>query len=195
MKNKNKIKKFIYILCGLGLLLWVLFRVSVLVAQNRQQVFNVSRDVAESGRPVWVMHVKNESDILREPITIKDNRALVSGGRVGLFRAGEKIGNGEIVSVSAKIDIDTGMYVIKTKNVQDGLQYAEYRRNGYFVPSYSVNNGKVFILQNGLAIARDVVVARQDADNALITQGLDDGDIVILSDVQDGEKVQEQFQK
>jgi hypothetical protein len=133
--------------------------------------------------------MENKSGVLHEPITVENNRAYVTGNRVGLFRAGQKIGDGKIASVSQKIDLDTGMYVIKTTNVPNGLQYVEYTRNGYFVPVYAVVDENVFVYENGIATLRKVIVAHSDADVALITQGLHDGDIVILSKVASGEKV------
>ncbi|MFQ6739416.1 MAG: hypothetical protein ACLRFJ_01990, partial [Alphaproteobacteria bacterium] len=105
--------------------------------------------------------------------------------------AGQSVSTGKIISVSSKIDLDTGMYVIKTRGVSDGLQYAEYRRNGYFVPVYAVHDNQVFVFENGVATPHKVVVAREDANRMLITQGLNDGDRVILSNVSVGDKVQE----
>ena len=154
-----------------------------------EESISISRDVADNGTPVMTMVAKNSSDVLHEPITVENNRAYVTGNRVGLFRVGQKIGDGKIASVSQKINLDTGMYIIKTSGVADGLQYVEYVRNGYFVPVYAVVGENVFVYENGVATTRHVIVAHSDADVALITQGLHDGDIVILSKVTPGEKV------
>lgn len=189
IKQPKKIKQYIYVLCILGLLFWIGFRIFALIQQGNQQVFNISRDVAENGTPVLTITMENKSGVLHEPITVENNRAYVTGNRVGLFRAGQKIGDGKIASVSQKIDLDTGMYVIKTTNVPNGLQYVEYTRNGYFVPVSAVVDENVFVYENGIATLRKVIVAHSDADVALITQGLRDGDIVILSKVTSGEKV------
>jgi len=184
-----KYKKWFYIFAVIGLVFWVGFRITALVSQSEQTVFNMSRDIEDNGTPVITVMAKNSSGVLHEPITIENNRAYVTSGRVGLFRAGQKVGGGQIKSVSQKIDLDTGMYVIKTTNVPNGLQYVEYTRNGYFVPVYAVVDGNVFVYENGTAVLRKVIVAHSDADVALITQGLHDGDIVILSKVASGEKV------
>ena len=77
----------------------------------------------------------------------------------------------------------------------DHQGYVEYRRNGYFIPVYAIVKDGVYVVENGYAKYREVIIARQDADFALITQGLDDGDIVILSSVSENEKVQEQIKK
>lgn len=189
ISNPEKIKKWIYIFCVCVLAFWLIFRIVSLILQHNQSVFNISRDVATNGTPVVVMTAQNTSGILREPITIDNNRAYVSGNRVGLFRPGQRVGGGKITSVSQNINLDTGMYVIKTSGVEDGLQYVEYNRNGYFVPVYAVVNDNVFVYENGRAVLRRVIVAHSDADTALITQGLHDGDVVILSHVADGETV------
>ena len=189
IKNPERVKKWIYILTVAALVFWILFRITMLVIQHNQTVFNISRDVAANGTPVITMTAKNSSGVLHEPITVEKNKAYVTGMRVGLFRAGQKIGDGKIASVSQKINLDTGMYVIKTTGVPDGLQYVEYTRNGYFVPVYAVVDNNVYVYENGVANLRKVIVAHSDADVALITQGLHDGDIVILSKVSDGEKV------
>lgn len=192
MKYLEKIlkhKKLLYVFVIVGLLFWIGFRITMLVAQYDQEVFNMSRDIENNGTPILTMTAQNSSGVLHEPLTVEKNRAYVTSGRVGLFRAGQKIGDGKIVSVSHNINLDTGMYVIKTANVADGLQYVEYTRNGYFVPVGAVVDNNVFVYENGTAVLRKVIVAHSDADVALITQGLHDGDIVILSKVSDGEKV------
>lgn len=189
IQDAQKIKKWIYIVSVTGVVFWFLFRITMLIIQHNQGVFNMSRDMAENGSPVTVVTVNNASGVLHEPITVENNRAYVTGSRVGLFRAGQKVGDGKIVSVSQNINLDTGMYVIKTSGVADGLQYVEYTRNGYFVPVYTVVGNDVFVYENGFAKLRHVIVAHSDADVALITQGLHDGDMVILSKVSDGEKV------
>ena len=78
---------------------------------------------------------------------------------------------------------------MRTSGVDDGLQYAEFETVGFFVPLYAVNDGIVMIDDNGIATPRDVKIIRQDADKALV-DGLQDGDVVILSKVSAGDKVQ-----
>ncbi len=188
--NRPRTKKRKYALLVLIVIAWVLFRFAMIAAENRLVVFNPARGAADTGIVVNAIDVKRTDGIVREPLTVRGNRALVSGARASLFRAGQKIGNGEIVSVSSNIDLNTGMYGVRTRGVADGLNFAETKISGYFVPAYAVTNGTVFVLSDGHAQIRNVRVARIDADNAVITSGLNDGDIVILSNVSDGEKVQ-----
>ncbi|MFQ6739334.1 MAG: hypothetical protein ACLRFJ_01545, partial [Alphaproteobacteria bacterium] len=98
------LKKILYVLIIVGIIFWIGFRIWTLVVEHNQVVFNTARASAENGIPVSVMIAKNETDVLYEPLTIKNNRALVTGARVGLFRAGQSVSTGKIISVSSKID-------------------------------------------------------------------------------------------
>ncbi len=171
------------------MVLWVIYRFAAIAAEGRLAVFNPVRSAAEIGAPVETMIVQNKSGILREPILIQNNRGYVSYARVGKFAAGQKIGDGKITSVSSQIDLDTGMYIVRTRGASNGTQYAEYVAKGIFVPVYAVTNNTVMVARDGVANAVQVTVARQDADNALITSGLKDGDVVILSNIDDAAPV------
>lgn len=172
------------------LVLWVVFRFTMIGIENARSVYNAARVAETDGVPVVVQQIERTSGVLREPIAVKSNRAYVASGRAHKFGAGQHVAGGVIVSVSPDIDLDSGMHVVRTRGVADGLQYAEFRATGHFVPVYAVNNGVVMVADGDIARARDVVVARQDADNALISSGLNDGDVVILTRVSDGEKIQ-----
>lgn len=172
------------------LVLWVVFRFTMIGIENARSVYNAARVAQTDGVPVVVQQIERTSGVLREPIAVKSNRAYVASGRAHKFGAGQHVAGGVIVSVSPDIDLDSGMHVVRTRGVADGLQYAEFRATGHFVPVYAVNNGVVMVADGNIARARDVVVARQDADNALISSGLNDGDVVILTRVSDGEKIQ-----
>ena len=170
--------------------LWCVFRFTMIGIEHARVVFNASRDAAQNGVPVVAITLSRTSGDLREPIAVKDNRAYVSSGRVNKFGVGQHVGSGVIVSVSGGIDLDSGMHIIRTRGVADGLQYAEYRATGYFVPVYAINNGVVMVADGNIARTRNVRVGRQDAENALVESGLRDGDIVILTRVSDGDKIQ-----
>lgn len=188
--SSPKGRKLVYIVCAAILLGWVIFRFAAVASENSLYVFNASRVAADVGAPIQAVEVYKKTDVLKEPISVKNNRAYVSGSRVDKFSAGQNIGDGKIVSVSANIDLDSGMHVIRTRGVSDGLQYAEFVGNGYFIPAYAVNNESVFVIEDGKAVLRDVKVVRQDSETAFISEGLSDGDKVILSKVKAGDKVQ-----
>jgi hypothetical protein len=78
---------------------------------------------------------------------------------------------------------------VRTSGVSDGLQFAEFSADGYFIPLYAISDGVVFVAQDGVAVARQVNVVRQDSENAYVASGLNDGDVVILSKVKSGDKV------
>lgn len=158
------------------------------VEQNTK-VFNIARNNIENGLPVDVLEMHKTDGVLYEPLNIKNNRAFVDGKRVKLFKAGQKIGNCKIVSVSQNIDLDYGMHVIKTKNCENGLQNVELKANGFYVPVSAIVGNTVFVADGEIAHAREIVISGRDSQNALIKSGLNDGDIVILSDVRDNQKI------
>lgn len=188
--HRPRNKKIFYVLCVVALVLWVMFRFAVIGAENRLVVFNPARAAVTDGVPVAVLNMTPRDDILRTAIMVKNNRAFVSAARAHMLRAGQKIGDGTIASVAQNIDIDTGMYAVRTRGVADGLQLAEIPSNGFFVPVYALNNGAVFIVRDGVAVHTPVKIAAQDSDNALVSAGIKNGDIVILSRVNDGDKIQ-----
>lgn len=185
----TKMKRFFTILLIAVLVGWVIFRFAAVASENSRHVFNAARVAIDQGTPIEAITVSRTDGVLREPIAVKNNRALVSGARVEKLRAGQKIGDGKIVSVSRNIDYDTGMHVVRTSGVSDGLQFAEISGNGYYVPVSAIENGVVMVVDGDVAEARHVTVAAQDASVAYITGGLNNGDRVILSHVNPGTKV------
>ena len=186
----KKFKKIAYISLVEILVGWVIFRFAAVASENARFVFNASRVAADTGAPVLAIEMANTSGTLYEPLSVQNNRAYVSGARAKKLRAGQKVGDGKIVSVSSNIDYDTGMYVVRTSGVADGLQMVEFVADGYFVPLYAITDGMVYVAENGVATARTVEIARQDSENAYIKSGLKNGDVVILSSVRAGDKVQ-----
>jgi len=188
--RRPRTKKRLYVVLVVILALWVMYRFAVIGAEKRLQVFNPVRAAADVGYVVDIQTAEKRTDVLTEPMTVKNNRALVSGARAHALRSGQKVGDGVIVSVSSNIDLDTGMHVVRTRGVSDGLNFAEYQATGYFVPTSAVVNDTVYVVQDGVARARRVHVARSDAETSVITDGLREGDQVILSHIDDGQKVQ-----
>ena len=165
------------------------YRFYAVSKENNFEVFNIIRNNAQNGIPVQVLDVQKTDGVLLEPITIKNNRAFVSGKRLVAFKAGQKVGNCRIVSVSKNIDLDTGMHVIKTSGCENGLQYAENIKNGFYVPVPALRGNTVYVAQDGTAQLREIVIENRDMNNALIKSGLNSGDLVILSNVKNGEKI------
>ncbi len=185
----RKSKNIIYCLVVGVLVLVFGYRFYVVAREHSTNVFNITRNNIENGIPVDVLSMSETDGVLYEPLTIKNNRAYVSGARINTFKAGQKIGDCKIVSVSHNIDLDTGMHVIKTSKCADGLQYVEIERRGFYIPSSAVRGNALYVADSGVARLRDIVIAGRDSQNVLVKSGLQNGDIVILSDVKDGEKI------
>lgn len=188
--RRPRTKKRLYVVLVIIVALWVMYRFAVIGAENRLQVFNPIRAASDIGYVVDIQTAEKQTGVLTEPMTVKNNRALVSGVRARALRSGQKVGDGVIVSVSPNIDLDTGMHVVRTRGVADGLNFAQYQATGYFVPTSAIVNDTVYVVEDGIARARRVHVARSDAETSVITDGLHDGDQVILSHINDGAKVQ-----
>ena len=165
------------------------YRFYAVSSENNFEVFNIVRNNAQNGVPVHVLKMQKTDGILYEPLTIKNNRAFVSGVRLSAFKAGQKVGDCKIVAVSYNIDLDTGMHVIRTSGCADGLQYAENKKNGFYIPVSALHGNNVLVAENGIAQSREVVIENRDLENVLIKSGINAGDVVILSSVQQGEKI------
>ncbi|MBR6010234.1 MAG: hypothetical protein IKP35_02340 [Alphaproteobacteria bacterium] len=191
LKNLNtpKNKKIIYRTLVVLAVLIVGYRFYSVERENSFKVFNIIRNNMENGTPVEILKMEKTNGVLLEPLTIKNNRAYVSGSRISVFKPGQKIGNCKIVSVSHNIDLDTGMHVIKTSGCQNGLQYVEKEKNGFYVPVSAIHGNAVYVENNGVAQIRETVIEDRDAQNALIKSGIADGDVVILSNVTENEKI------
>lgn len=184
-KSKTVIYTILFVLVAFAFV----YRFYAVRVENNFEVFNIIRNNDKNGVPSYVLNMQKTDGVLYEPITIKNNRGFVSGVRLPLFKQGQKIGDCKIVSVSQNIDLDSGMHVIKTSKCQDGLQYAEIHKNGFYVPVSALHGNAVYVLENDVAVLREIVIENRDTQNALVKSGLNDGDIVILSNIHNGEKV------
>ena len=187
--RSKKIKHMFFIALVVIMVGWVIFRFTAFASENARYVFNASRVAADVGLPVESVTVQKSSGTLYEPLSVKNNRAYVSAERASKLRTGQKIENGKITYVSKSIDLGTGMYLVRTSGVSDGLHYAEFTTDGIFVPLYAISDNSVFVVKDNIAVQRDIKIARQDSENAYVESGLHTGDIVILSKVQSGIKV------
>lgn len=185
----RKSKNVIYVIVVAAIVFAFGYRFYTVARENNFDVFNITRVNSENGTPVNILRMRETDGILYEPITIKNNRAFVSGKRVNIFRVGQKIGNCKIVSVSKRIDLDTGMHVIKTSGCADGLQYVENKKNGFYIPMSAIHGNIIYVADGDVARATNIEIENQDMQNALIKSGVQHGTIVILSTVQDNQKI------
>lgn len=185
----RKSKNVIYLIVGCLVLFAFAYRFYVVEAERNANVFNIIRNNASTGTPVNVITVSGQDGILHEPVNIRNNRAYVAGNRVGMFKVGQSVGNCKISYVSNNIDLDTGMYVIKTSKCEDGLRFIENKKHGFYVPVSAVSGNYVYIVNGDIAQKREVVISGRDLQNVVIQSGLNNGDMVILSNVKDNQKI------
>lgn len=186
----RKVKNIIYTIVISVVVGVFCFRFYTVAQEKNRSVFNITRNNIEHGTPVTVMKIQETDGILYEPLNIKNNKAYVSGARVKLFFAGQSLGDCQIISVSHGIDLDSGMHLIKTKKCSDGLKYAQQKRRGFYVPVSAVFGNVVYVVKDGVAHARDIIVVARDSQNVLIKSGIQNDDIIVLSNVKDNEKIQ-----
>lgn len=182
-------KKIIYIVTALSFVGWAGYRIYVINTENNRVVFNSERDAEKNGLSVSTLTVHKRIDFLYEPLVVKNNIAYVSADRVSKFTIGQNVDNGIIVSISRNIDLDSGMHIIKTSGQTNGLHYAKIQRNGIFVPIDAISDSSVMVSENGIVSKRAIIISDQDSKQALVSSGLNEGDIVILSPVQIGRKI------
>ncbi len=187
--NDKKMKKTVYTAVLAILALWFVYRFVMVAIESRMVVFNPVRDMAQNGIVVDTITVQQKTGVIKTPLSVEDNRAYVSDVHRRILKVGQKIGDGTIVAVANQLDFDTGMYVVKTKNVSDGVAYAESECNGYFIPAYAVRDGKVMRAESGVSTVVSVDVVASDSDYSCVSKGVNDGDEIILSKVDAGQKV------
>jgi len=187
--NDKKIKRILWIAVFIGFAGWFVYRFVMVAIESRMTVFNPVRDMQVNGTVVSSTVVQRRDGFIKLPIVVENNRAYVSGAKKEKLAPGQKLDSGEIISVSKNLDFDSGMYIVKTRNVPDGINYVHITQNGYFVPAYASHDSVVMVARNGVAEARNIESCGQDVDFVCISAGLSDGDIVILSKVDAGQKV------
>ena len=167
----------------------VIYRFVAFGLEQHKSVFNMTRDAELHGVPVSVMDAKKSDGVIYEPLFVNDNRGYVSSMRVARCKPGQKItGGGEVASVSASLDLDTGMHVVRTRGATNGAHTVEIRENGFYVPTDAVKNGTVFVVRDGVAHAVSINVVRGDGEHTMIT-GVSDGDVIITSHIADGDLI------
>lgn len=185
----RKYKNIFYIVVLAIVFIWIIYRFTMVYIENNLHVYNIARENLSKGVVIdtLVMHKQNGS--LFFPINVKNNKIFVPGNQIKNFKVGQNLGNCKIVHISSDVDLDTGVYVIQTAGCIDGLQYVELKYDGYFVPVYAIKNNSVMIVQNGIAVKKNIVVKNIDLKNAVVESGIEDGDIVILTSIPEFKKV------
>ncbi|MBO4745448.1 MAG: hypothetical protein J5613_00040 [Alphaproteobacteria bacterium] len=187
--DDEKIKKIAYRAVLVVAILWFIYRFVMVAVESQMVVYNPIRAAQSEGILVETVVANQKNDIIKMPIDIKNNRAYVSGEYRNKLRAGQKVDEGEVASVSSGLDLDTGMYVVRTRGVSDGVRFVSVPAKGYFIPAYAVRDGVVMVIDSGVAVARQVDIVAQDMEYACVVGDIKEGDIVILSKVTSGQKI------
>ena len=187
--NDKKVKKIVYTAVFGVLILWFVYRFVMVAIESRMVVFNPVREMTQNGIVVDTITVHQKTGVIKTPLSVENNRAYVSEAHRRMLKVGQKIEDGTIVSVAGQLDLDTGMYIVKTKDVQNGVRYAESECSGYFVPTYAINDGVIMRAESNASVAVPVTIIASDADNSCVSGDVKDGDQIILSKVSVGQKI------
>ena len=187
--NDKKVKKIVYTAVLGVFVLWFVYRFIMVAIESHMDVFNPVRNAAQNGIMVDTIIAERKTGVIKMPLSVENNRAYVSAAHRRGLKVGQKIGDGEIIYVANNLDLDTGMYIVKTKNVADGVVFAESECSGFFVPTYALRDGVIMRAESGVAEAVSVNVNASDSDFSCVTGDIKDGDIIILSKVDSGQKI------
>jgi len=189
LKNFKPSNKNLLMALAAVVVMLVAYRAIQISIENRRVVFNIAREHAAHGTPVETMTARTQTGHLMEPVAVKNNRIYVSGARVGRFKVGQRLsGGGRITSVSNRIDLDTGLFALRTSGAPDGNHSVMIEHSGVFMPLHAVSGSSVMVVENGISARRSVIVIASDAETAVV-RGLLDGDIVILTRVASNVKI------
>ena len=130
--RSKKIKHMFFIALVVIMVGWVIFRFIAFASENARFVYNASRVAAENGLPVEYVTVNIESGTLYEPLSVKNNRAYVSGERASKMRAGQKIENGKI-NTNEVIEFEVSGEQIEAIHMM-------HANTSFFKTIFSINN-------------------------------------------------------
>lgn len=187
--SDKKIKKIVYTSVFVVLAIWFLYRFVMVAIESRMVVFNPVRDAGQNGIVVDTIVAEQKTGIIKTPLSVENNRAYVSGAHRRGLKVGQKVGSGEITYVGNQLDLDTGMYIVKTKNVDDGVVFAETECSGFFIPTYAVRESQIMRAESGSAAVVSVSVSASDSEFSCVSGDIHDGDIIVLSKVSAGQKI------
>jgi hypothetical protein len=133
-------KKLIIFLTILIIALVTSNRVNELRRDANLEIHNIARIHGENGVPINFVIAERREDYLEFPIYIESGRALVSAARVKRFEVGMTVKNenARITSVSNRIDLDSGMFVVRFSKNITGNFFIQKRHTGFFLPLDSV---------------------------------------------------------
>lgn len=205
----NKKRTIIYLLCIAAIFLAVIIKQRVVTAKREKKIASTFSEWQERGKPVVVEAVKKGNVRLFTKMTVVAaaggereyegyvptavREKLMSGQEVFLKgNDGDEKPAGRVVDVAQVIDIDTGMFHIRVV-LDDGASLEDrqvvYVHTGMFEDVICVSNdvlnkeGDRYVLWTaigGRAHQKSVEVRERNGYGAIIHQGLDDGELLIV---------------
>ena len=115
---------------------WTAYRIDRLGADKNLRINNIVRIHTETGIPQSTVVAEQTSEFLLEAVHVTNGRALVSGSRIGRFRVGQGVlgENSRVTMVSNRVDIDSGMYIVRFSGNISGTVMVMRRYTGFFLP-------------------------------------------------------------
>lgn len=191
-------------ICILGFVS-VVIRIGVVNFERGRPIVNFASEWAKHGKPVIVKGIKQENIPVFKKFTVtavsdKAARGFVTADvaqelkeNQEIYSAGDNSLYGKISKVSMELDIDTGMFPIEVElnnAVSSGSRFVVFAKTHNFSQAIAVPNeildisGDDFYLwkaENAKAKRIKVSVGSRNGYGAIITEGIQQGDLVIFS--------------
>jgi len=167
-KNSKILARIAITLVVMFFAAWTLYRIDRLGADKDLRINNIVRIHAETGIPQRKLVAEKTTDFLLEPVHVSNGRALVSGSRIGQFQVGQGVlgQNSRVTFVSNRIDIDTGMYIVRFSGNISGTVMVMRRYTGFFLPLEAELPPGVRVISRDAK--RQVVMGLQDGQEVVI---------------------------
>jgi len=147
---------------------WTAYRIERLGAGEDLRINNIVRIHTETGVPRNTITVHRSTDFLLEPIHVSNGRAWVSASRVGRFEVGQGVQghNARITFVARRLDINTGMFLVRFSGNVNGTVMVMRQYTGFFLPlEAELPDGTRVIARDG---RRQVVAGLQEGQEIVI---------------------------
>lgn len=214
MNRKRNWIYFILVLVSFFLIVW---KQQDVIRERNQTVVSSVSEWEEKGRPVVVEEVRKKDvplyikvtawqigDRLFEGHVSKDIRDKLSVGQEMVFLVDGKEVNGSIAKIADEISIETGMYPVHVSAAETfhlegwvvAYAHTETMHDVICVPNEVIDKeGEIsFVWKavDGKAVRQEIAVGQRDGYGAMVTQGLKEGDLVIIkgfSSLSEGDKI------
>jgi len=213
----NRKRNWIYVMLVVSAFLLVLWKQQDVIRERNQAVVSSVSEWEKSGRPVVVEEIRKKDVPLYIKVTAwqvdehhfeghvsKDIRDKLSIGQDMVFLVDGKEVKGSISMIAEEISIETGMYRVQVVFAESfhlegwiiAYAHIDTMQDVMCVPNEAIDkeNDTPFVWKavDGTAVRQQIVVGQRDGYGAVVTQGLNEGDLVIIegfSSLSEGDKV------